>query len=190
MYITPGTLASLQRYSQSHRPHGSRPFLDLTGTILSLHHSIPEAINGGMDPGGGSCWQLFWEPPVTKEPAALWIALLLTRWPFPNYSSLSGGSIFKVSKFGKKYMNLRMEIPADNMLPNFHSDVICTLLLATSNSAIHKAASQMFFPVGTTPRGCSSHQLHSQLMGVSGIVPGKIMEWPGTVRPTALWIAL
>ena len=40
--------------------------------------------------------------------------------------------------------------------------------------------------VGTTPRGRSSCRLHSRLMGVSGIVPGKIMEWPGTVRPVAL----
>ena len=48
------------------------------------------------------------------------------------------------------------------------------------------AASQAFFPVGTTPRGHSSCRLHSRLMGVSGIVPGKIMEWPGTVRPVAL----
>ena len=24
----------------------------------------------------------------------------------------------------------------------------------------------------------------------TGIVPGKVMEWPGTVRPAALWIAL
>ena len=27
-------------------------------------------------------------------------------------------------------------------------------------------------------------------MGVSGIVPGKIMEWPATMRPMALWIVL
>ena len=40
--------------------------------------------------------------------------------------------------------------------------------------------------VGMTPWGSSNHQLHSRLMGVSGIVPGKIMEWPGTVRLAAL----
>ena len=55
-------------------------------------------------------------------------------WPFPNCkfiyvdmgenSSHSYGSIFKASKFGKKYMNLRMEFPTDNMLPNFHSDPV------------------------------------------------------------------
>ena len=44
--------------------------------------------------------------------------------------------------------------------------------------------------VGTSPRGRYSHQLHSQLMEASGIVPGKIMECLGTVRPVALWIAL
>ena len=32
---------NLQCYSQSRRPHGSRPFHDLTGTIPSVHHSIP-----------------------------------------------------------------------------------------------------------------------------------------------------
>ena len=56
------------------------------------------------------------------------------QWPFSNCkfiyvdmgenSSYSYGSIFKVSKFGKKYMNLRMKIPTDNMLPNFHSDPV------------------------------------------------------------------
>ena len=40
--------------------------------------------------------------------------------------------------------------------------------------------------VGMTPRGRSNWRLHSQLMGVSGIVTGKIMERPGTVRPAAL----
>ena len=58
------------------------------------------------------------------------------------------------------------------------------------NSAIHKAAGQAFFPVGTTPRGRSSRWLHSRLMGVSGIVPGKIMQRLGTMRPAALRIAL
>ena len=35
-----------KRYSQSGRPHGSRPFHDLTGTIPLFHRSIPGAING------------------------------------------------------------------------------------------------------------------------------------------------
>ena len=67
----------LQHYSQSRRPHGSQPFHDLPGTIPLFHHSNPEAINGGTASGGCSNWQLFWEQPVTKEPAALWIALLI-----------------------------------------------------------------------------------------------------------------
>ena len=46
-------------------------FHDFPGTIPSFYHSNPEAINGGMASGGGSNWQLFWEQPVTKEPAAL-----------------------------------------------------------------------------------------------------------------------
>ena len=45
-------------------------------------------------------------------------------------------------------------------------------------------------PVGTTSETHSCWQLHSRLMGVSGIVPGKIMEQPGTMRPAALWIVL
>ena len=48
-----------------------------------------------------------------------------------------------------------------------------------SYSAIHKAAD---------PQGPLLAPL--QLMGVSGIVPGKIMEQPGIVMPTDLWIAL
>ena len=66
-----GVNGALQRYSQSRRPHGSRPFHDLTGTIPSFHRSNPEAVNGGIASGGGSNWQHFWEQPVTKEPAAL-----------------------------------------------------------------------------------------------------------------------
>ena len=66
----------LQNYSQSHWPHSSWPFHHLTGTIPSFHCSNCEAINGGTASGGGSNWQLFWEWPVTKEPVALWIALL------------------------------------------------------------------------------------------------------------------
>ena len=66
----------LQRYSLSHQPHGSRPFHDLTGTIPLFHCSNPEAVSGGMASWGGFCQQLFWEWPVTKELAALWMALL------------------------------------------------------------------------------------------------------------------
>ena len=66
----------LQCYSQSCQPHGSQPFHDLTGNIPSFHHSNPEAFNGRTASGGGSNRQLFWEWPLTKEPTALWIALL------------------------------------------------------------------------------------------------------------------
>ena len=61
----------LQCYSQSRRPHGSRPFHDFPGTIPPFHRSNHEAINGGRVSGGRSCSQYFWERPVTKEPAAL-----------------------------------------------------------------------------------------------------------------------
>ena len=44
--------------------------------LVLFHHSIPEAMNRGTVSGGRSCWQLFWEWPVTKEQVALWIALL------------------------------------------------------------------------------------------------------------------
>ena len=69
----------LERYSQSRRPHGSRPFHDLTGTVPSFHHSIPDAVNGGMAPGDHSYQWLCWERLVTKKLAALWIALLICR---------------------------------------------------------------------------------------------------------------
>ena len=49
----------LQRYSQSRRPRGSRPFHPLPGTIPSLHCSNREAVNGGMASGGGSNPRLF-----------------------------------------------------------------------------------------------------------------------------------
>ena len=54
------------------------------------------------------------------------------------------------------------------------------------NSAIHKAAGRCSASSWNNPWGRSNCQLHSWLMGVSGIVPGKIMERPGTVRPAAL----
>ena len=56
---------------KSRRPHGSRPFHDLPGTIPLFHCSNREAVNGGTTSGGGSNRQLFWEWPVTKEVAAL-----------------------------------------------------------------------------------------------------------------------
>ena len=43
------------RYSQSRRPHGSRPFHDLTGSIPLFHHSVSEAANGRMISGSHSC---------------------------------------------------------------------------------------------------------------------------------------
>ena len=41
-------------------------------------------------------------------------------------------------------------------------------------------------PCRTWSGGRSNCRLHSRLMGISGIVPDKIMERPGTVRPAAL----
>ena len=41
-------------------------------TVPTLKSSV-----AGTASGGGSCQQLFWEWPVTKKPAALWIALLV-----------------------------------------------------------------------------------------------------------------
>ena len=64
-------LECLQRYSQSHQPHCSRPLHDLPGTIPLLYCSIPEAINGGTISGGCSYQWLFWGQPVTKELATL-----------------------------------------------------------------------------------------------------------------------
>ena len=61
----------LQCYSQSHWPHGSWPFHNMTSTIPSFHHSVPEAVNDGTVSGDHSCWQHFMEWPVTKKPVAL-----------------------------------------------------------------------------------------------------------------------
>ena len=63
----------LQRYSQSHRPHGSRLCL-----VLFHHFTVPSVklSMGEKASGGRSCRWYFWERPVTREPAALWIALL------------------------------------------------------------------------------------------------------------------
>ena len=50
----------LQCYSQSHQPHSSQLFHDLTGTIPSFHCSNPEAVNGerplGVIPAGDFFW--------------------------------------------------------------------------------------------------------------------------------------
>ena len=59
---------TLQRYSQSRQPHGSRPFHDLPSTIPSFHCSNREAVNGGTASGGRSCCWYFWEWPVTNSP--------------------------------------------------------------------------------------------------------------------------
>ena len=53
-------------------------------------------------------------------------------------------------------------------------------------SAIHKAASQVFSQLEGPQRPVSAGGSHSWLMGVSGIAPGKIMEWLGSMRLVAL----
>ena len=50
-FLSPFPLSSLQRYSQSHRPHTSQLFLGLTGTIPSFYRSVPEAVNRGQSLG-------------------------------------------------------------------------------------------------------------------------------------------
>ena len=49
------------------------PWFDRYYSIIPPFH--PWSHQWGNSPSGRSCWQLFWERPVTKEPAALWIAL-------------------------------------------------------------------------------------------------------------------
>ena len=64
-----------------------------------------------------------------------------------------------------------------NYLPSFFSSNGMNI-----NSAIHKATGQAFSRlVGMTSETIPSCSSHSWLMGVSGIVPGKIMEWLETV---------
>ena len=53
-------------------------------------------------------------------------------------------------------------------------------------SAIDKAAVQRSASGWNDPRDRSNCQPHSQFKRFSGIVPGKVMEWPGTVRLLAL----
>ena len=40
-------------------PHSSQPFHDLTGTIPSFHHFVPEAVNGGMVSVNGPAGSIF-----------------------------------------------------------------------------------------------------------------------------------
>ena len=50
--IRPGDVSSFDcADSENRRPHGSRPFHNLTGIIPSFHHSIPEAVNGEQSLG-------------------------------------------------------------------------------------------------------------------------------------------
>ena len=49
-----------------------------------------------------------------------------------------------------------------------------------SNRTILKATDQAFFQLEQPQRPIPAGSSHSHLMGVSGIVPGKIMEWLGT----------
>ena len=52
------------------------------------------------------------------------------------------------------------------------------ILVSDINSAITKPLYGLL-PYRTWSGGCSNRRLHSRLMGVSGIVPGKMMEQPG-----------
>ena len=89
-----------------------------------------------------------------------------------------GRSIFDNSR--KKDLKISVDC---QRLPDSRSRAHGSFSSFTSspNSAIHKAVGRR------AAGGCRSNcQLHSRLMGVSGIVPGKIMERPGTVRLAAL----
>ena len=56
----------LQLYSKSHRPHGSQPFHDLPGTIISPFH--PCSLQWGNSLWGGiPAGSFFWEEPVTNS---------------------------------------------------------------------------------------------------------------------------
>ena len=47
-----------------------------------------------------------------------------------EYGSNSDGSVFKASKFGKKYMNHELGIPGDKLLPNYESDPVPHVIVA------------------------------------------------------------
>ena len=75
----------LHHYSQSRRPHSSRPFHDfdrynspIPGEQKSVHWlSMGSRRQEQPEEGGRSGRWFLWERLVTKEPAALWIAFLL-----------------------------------------------------------------------------------------------------------------
>ena len=58
--------------------------------------------------------------------------------------------------------------------------------ISKAKSAIHKAAVQPSTSSWNDLRDHSSHLPHSQVKKFSGIVPGKVMEWPETMRLVAL----
>ena len=76
------------------------------------------------------------------------------------------------------------------------------IYLTHTNSAIHKAAGSLVTGRSQKTAGRNAPPppspflpvapIHSQwtLFCSTGIVPVEIMEWPGTVRPAALWIVL
>ena len=47
-----------------------------------------------------------------------------------QYGSKSDGSVFKASKFGKKYMNHELGIPGNKLLPNYESDPVPHVIVA------------------------------------------------------------
>ena len=72
--------AALQRYSQSLTVPGLSMIL-----VVLFHHSTVPTVKPSMGEqplGVVPTRSLFWERPVTKEPAALWIALLKYTWTY------------------------------------------------------------------------------------------------------------
>ena len=65
-------ISAVQHYSQSHQPCCSRPFHDFNWYNSCGTEKCPLALPAGMALGPA----VFWEWPVTKEQAALWIALV------------------------------------------------------------------------------------------------------------------
>ena len=109
--------------------------------------------------------------------------LILYHRPWANTGNICDTSCLQSSKAN------RLNAKTFRLFPHIRTTyIVCLRILLLQRYSESRRPGVL--PVGTIPRGRSSWRLHSWLMGVSGIVPGKIMERPGTVRPPALWIAL
>ena len=160
--------------------------LGVNGLYGTHHQEILRSLSLSLGVNGPQVFMKFFPEEKTK---------FLIFWKMPKYFFLKKKVVaFWCSSIDSKApVKACLHVPSPSPSPspsNLHCMNGDGSFDRQNYSAIHKATGQVFSRLERPSETRSCWRLYSRLMGVSGIVPGKIMERPGTVRLAALRIAL